>query len=110
MTFPAGCEYLLMPRIFFSPFQGPSCANGAVPLFPKTNKELIEMAVRRLVDKPQNDDIHYVELACKSTDTKPKGFATGSLCLEVDTGHLYAYDETSTGTWTKIAELIDSGE
>jgi len=63
--------------------------------------------VRMLVREPQNDDIHYVELACLSSDTKPIGFATGSLCLEVDTGDVYAYDEEgdSGSEWCKIAEL-----
>lgn len=62
------------------------------------------MAVRMLKREPQLDDIHYVELACLSTDTKPTGFATGSLCLEVDTGDVYAYDETGA-EWNKIASL-----
>lgn len=51
--------------------------------------------VRILVRKPQLDDIHYVEISCLSTDTKPTGFATGSTCLEVDTGDVYLYDEES---------------
>ena len=65
------------------------------------------MAVRYLVEEPQLDDIHYVELACNSNDTKPTGFCTGSLCLEVDTGDVYAYDEdgSSGSEWCKIAEL-----
>ena len=49
--------------------------------------------VRMLVREPQNDDIHYVELAGLSTDEKPTGFATGSLFMEVDPGDAYFYDE-----------------
>ena len=49
----------------------------------------------------------YYEYAGLSTDSKPTGqdIATGSLFLEVDTGDVYAYDETSTGTWNKICAL-----
>ena len=39
------------------------------------------------------DDIHYVEIACLSTDSKPTGWASGSMCLEVDTATLFFYDE-----------------
>ena len=49
--------------------------------------------IRMLVREPLLDDIHYVELAGLSTDTKPTGFATGSLFLEVDTSKSYLYDE-----------------
>lgn len=65
------------------------------------------MAVRMLKREPQLDDVHYVELACTSDDDKPIGFATGSLCLEVDTGDVYAYNEdgTSGSEWVKIASL-----
>lgn len=51
------------------------------------------MAVRILKREPMLDDIHYVEISCLSTDDKPTGFATGSTCLEVDTGDVYLYDE-----------------
>lgn len=35
----------------------------------------------------------YVEVACLSRDTKPTdGIATGSLCIEVDTGKVYLYN------------------
>ena len=45
----------------------------------------------------------YVELAGLSTDTKPKdNLVTGSLFLEVDTGDVYAFDETGSGSWTQI--------
>lgn len=65
------------------------------------------MAVRILKREPQLDDIHYMEIACLSTDDKPIGLATGSLCLEVDTGDVYAYDEEGDvgSEWCKIASL-----
>lgn len=45
----------------------------------------------------------YVEMAGLSTDNKPKdNLVTGSLFMEVDTGDVYAFDETGEGTWTKI--------
>ena len=62
--------------------------------------------VREIVKKLQNDDVNYYEFAGISTDTKPKkGVCTGSLFLEVNTGDVYAYNEASSGTWTKIASL-----
>ena len=53
--------------------------------------------------KRVKDDVSemvYVELACLSGDTKPAGgkIMTGSLCVEVDTGAEYRYDEAS-GMW-----------
>lgn len=43
-----------------------------------------------------------IQIACLKTDTKPTAnVATGSLALEVDTGDVYAFDETSS-TWSKI--------
>lgn len=47
-------------------------------------------------------DKHYIEAAGLSTDNKPTaGLVTGSLFLEVDSGKLYAFDET-TDTWNEI--------
>ncbi len=60
--------------------------------------------VRILVRVPQNDDVHYVELAGLADDDKPTGWATGSLFLEVDTGDVFAYDEVGE-EWNQIAEL-----
>ena len=59
--------------------------------------------VRTLVREPQPDDIHYVELAGLSTDTKPIGFATGSLFIEVDTGDVFFYNEEAEpdSEWVK---------
>lgn len=46
------------------------------------------------------------EAVCLSTDTKPTdGIANGSICLEMDTGDVYMFDE-SGGEWIK---LEDSG-
>ena len=66
--------------------------------------------IRKIVENNFADGKAYVELACLSTDSKPTGgMITGSLALEVDTGDVYAYDETSDGTWNKIAALGGSG-
>lgn len=47
-------------------------------------------------------DKNYVELAGKSTESKPTtGIVTGSLFLESDTGDVYVFDETDVA-WTKI--------
>lgn len=44
-----------------------------------------------------------IEAACLSTDTKPTtGIANGSLCLEMDTGKIYAFNETAS-TWVELA-------
>ena len=45
----------------------------------------------------------YIEAAGLSTDTKPvENLITGSLFMEADTGDVYIFDETNTGTWTQI--------
>ena len=48
----------------------------------------------------------YIEYAGLHDDTKPTGteIATGSTYLEVDTGDVYAWDETGA-TWHKICAL-----
>lgn len=44
-----------------------------------------------------------VESVCLSTDTKPTtGLANGSLCLEMDTGDIYAFNETAHA-WVEVA-------
>lgn len=44
----------------------------------------------------------YIEAAGLSTDTKPTvDLITGSRFTEVDTGDVYAFDETG-GTWNRI--------
>ena len=43
-----------------------------------------------------------IEAACLSTDTKPTdGIANGSLCLEIDTGKIYAYNEDGSA-WVEL--------
>lgn len=60
--------------------------------------------IRRLVDRYFEEDKKYAEMFGKSTDTKPvTGLVTGSKFTEVDTGDVYLFDETSSGTWTKVS-------
>ena len=53
------------------------------------------MSFREIERKNLPDYGCYVRVACKSTDTKleKSSYATGSLCHEVDTQKVYAYDE-----------------
>ena len=49
--------------------------------------------------------VFYKELAGLAADTKPvAALATGSTFLEVDTGDVYAFDESSSD-WHKICAL-----
>lgn len=49
------------------------------------------------------NDTVLIEAICKSTDTKPTdGIANGSICLVMDSGKLYAYDEAGE-TWIELA-------
>ena len=60
--------------------------------------------IRKIIENQFDNTKKYVELACLSTDSKPTGgMVTGSKFTEVNTGDVYLYDETSTGTWTKVA-------
>lgn len=44
-----------------------------------------------------------IEAAALSTDTKPTaGIANGSLCLEMDTGKVYAFDQAGS-EWVEMA-------
>lgn len=53
---------------------------------------------------PENKN--YIEATGLSTDTKPTDrIVTGSLFFEVDTGDVYAYNESGHGSWTKVCEL-----
>ena len=60
---------------------------------------------RKQLDYGENPAIYY-EFSGLSTDTpKPTDtVATGSLFLEVDTGDVYAYDETNE-EWNKVCAL-----
>jgi hypothetical protein len=43
----------------------------------------------------------YKELSLTSSDEKPtQGIATGSICIEVDTGKVFFFNE-ATGTWVE---------
>ena len=65
--------------------------------------------VRILNERVIEGKTKYVELSCLSTDTKPTAnVCTGSLALEVNTGDVYAFDETG-GEWDKIAALGGGG-
>lgn len=49
------------------------------------------------------DNKVLIEAACLSGDSKPTtGIANGSLCLEMDTGKIYAFNETAS-TWVEVA-------
>lgn len=44
---------------------------------------------------------YLIEIACKSTDTKPTdNIVSGSLALEVDTGKVFAFDGEN---WNELA-------
>ena len=59
--------------------------------------------IRAIVERKFTDQKKYVELYGLSTDTKPTtGIVTGSKFTEVNTGDEFLFDETSTGTWTKV--------
>ena len=54
-------------------------------------------------------DMHLIQIACKSTDSKPTtGIVTGSLALEVDSGKIYAFDEASS-EWDEIGSSGGGG-
>lgn len=50
-----------------------------------------------------------VELACTSSDTKPTEFMNGSMCIEVDTGDIYIFDEENND-WNKIGSSSGGGD
>ena len=68
--------------------------------------------VRILQERIYDGNKRYVELFCLSKDTKPtSGLVTGSRAVEVDTGDVYLFDETETGTWyTQSAAGSNDGE
>ena len=60
--------------------------------------------IRVVVDRMFTDGKRYQEMFGLSTEDKPvTSLITGSKFTEVDTGDVYLFDETSTGTWTKVA-------
>lgn len=63
--------------------------------------------VRIIKMEQHTENTVYIEGACLSSDTKPgmvgeNGVITGSRMTEVDTGDVYAYDESGK-SWGKIA-------
>ena len=49
-----------------------------------------------------NGDV-LIESACLSPDTKPTdGIANGSICIEMDTGSIFMFDEAA-GDWLEVA-------
>ena len=53
--------------------------------------------------KYYGDNKILIEASCLSADTKPTtGIANGSLCLEMDTGKIFAFNETAS-TWVEVA-------
>lgn len=56
---------------------------------------------KRLVATDGGDNKEYVEYTCLASDTKPTtGIITGSICVEVDTGTVFFFDETA-GEWVE---------
>lgn len=65
--------------------------------------------IRKLVVRSFEGSKEYIEAAGLSTDSKPTlNVVTGSTFLEVDTGDVYAFDETGA-EWDKIASLGGGG-
>ena len=60
--------------------------------------------IRIVVDRMFTDGKRYQEMFGLSDEDKPvANLITGSKFTEVNTGDVYLFDETSTGTWTKVA-------
>ena len=47
------------------------------------------------------DGKELVDSVCLSADTKPTRFANGSMCLEMNTGDVYAFNEDDSA-WVKV--------
>lgn len=57
--------------------------------------------VSSFFDSEDNALLDLVEIACLSTDDKPTaGIATGSICVEVNTGKVFFFNEAS-GAWVE---------
>ena len=66
--------------------------------------------IRTIVDKPFTEALHYVEMAGRTSDSKPTtGIITGSKFLEVETGNVYAFEEDG-GNWYKIVAGATGGD
>lgn len=61
---------------------------------------MIRVIESKVVKYNGKDSIVYKEIACLSSDEKPdENIATGSICVEVDTGKVYFFDEENS--WTE---------
>lgn len=59
--------------------------------------------------RDENTKKHLVQIACLSTDAKPtENIANGSLCLVMDTGQIYAFDEEG-GAWEVLRSSSSGG-
>lgn len=53
------------------------------------------------IEAPDGIPLHYVEIACLSSETKPvENITMGSAAIEVNTGDVYFFNETA-GSWIK---------
>lgn len=56
------------------------------------------------------DDTKLITAYCSHSDTKPENnFATGSFCMEVDTGKTYLYDEEASAGERWIEQNAEDG-
>ena len=60
------------------------------------------MTIRVTDSTTYEDGKQNVEICCSSEDTKPTaGIATGSICLEADTGKFYTFNEDDS-SWNEL--------
>ena len=60
--------------------------------------------IRLIVNRAFDNDLHYVEGFCLSSDDKPTtGLVTGSRMTEADTGDVYLFAEGDSPAWAKVA-------
>lgn len=60
-----------------------------------------EIKVSSFYDPEDKEQLQLIEAYCLSTDTKPTALiATGSICVEVDTGKVFFFNEAS-GAWVE---------
>lgn len=58
--------------------------------------------IRTITETNNIDGTSIKEVYCLHADEKPTaGLATGSVCVEVDTGDAFLFNEVSS-TWTKL--------